>query len=396
MDADILIIGAGVVGLAIAAEAAPLGELLILEREDRLGRGISSRNSEVLHGGLYYEPGSLKARCCVEGRRLVEAWAAQGRFGYQRLGKFIVATSREEEAGLSALLERGRLNGVEGLRLVSPDELREAEPAVRAEAALWSPATAIVDSHGLMRFLWERAAARGAQLVPRSRVVNLRPVSGGWEVEVEEGAWPECREDPAGPLPHEIPVHSARTLVSARTVIIAAGLHSDQLAAQAGLPVEELGLRQYWSRAEYFAPRPGSCPPLHHLVYPVPPADGEGHLGIHVTLDLSGSVRFGPSAEWLDPPQRRREDFAQGLRLREEFARGLARFLPGLDAADLQPAGVGLRPRLRPARDFVIRLEDRPGQGGLVTLLGVESPGLTSAPAIATRVADWLRARTRG
>ncbi|MFA7329550.1 MAG: NAD(P)/FAD-dependent oxidoreductase [Candidatus Delongbacteria bacterium] len=393
MDFDIIVIGAGAVGLALAAELAPTGELLLLEREDHWGRGISSRNSEVVHGGIYYAPGSLKARLCVAGRRRIEAWAAEGRFAYRPVGKFIVATTDDERPELTALLETGRANGVEGLRAVSLDELREAEPAVQAVAALWSPSTGILDSHGFLRFLWERAQAGGAQLALRSRVVGLAPVPGGWEVEVEEGPPPDGWEDPPGPLPRRTPAAGPRQTVSARLVLNAAGLQADQIAALAGVDVEGQGLRQHWSRGEYFAPRPGAGPPLRHLVYPVPPRAGEGHLGIHVTVDLAGAVRFGPSAAWPDPPESRREDYRQDLSLRDEFARGLARYLPGVRAADLEPAGVGLRPRLRPARDFVIRAESGPGLEGLVTLLGLESPGLTSAPAIATHVAGLLRER---
>jgi L-2-hydroxyglutarate oxidase LhgO len=173
-------------------------------------------------------------------------------------------------------------------------------------------------------------------------------------------------------------------------VVNAAGLEADQVAALAGIDVEGEGLRQYWSRGEYFTPRGGACPPLRHLIYPLPPADGEGHLGIHVTLDLGGALRFGPSATWPCPPHSRREDFAQDEALAADFAAGVSRFLPGLAAADLRPAGVGLRPRRKPAGDFYIREEGRRGLAGLVNLIGVESPGLTSAPAIARLVGEHL------
>jgi len=390
VDVDILVVGAGVVGLAIAGEIAESGSVLVVEREEGFGRGISSRNSEVVHSGIYYEPGSLKARLCVEGRRIIEEWAGHDRFGYHPVGKLIVATEAAELPRLQALLERGQANGVEGLRLLSPDELREAEPAVKAVGALWSPATGIVDSHGLMRFLEGRARRAGVEFSWRSRVCGLRREGGAWTVQVEEGGPPPESEDGARlPLPE--PVGGHRTLVRAAVVVLAAGLHSDQLAALAGVDVEGQGLRQFWSRGEYFAPRPGACPPLGHLVYPVPPADGEGHLGIHVTVDLAGAVRFGPSAAWPEPVSRRREDFHQDGTLREAFVQGVSRYLPGLRAGDLEPAGTGLRPRLRPARDFIIRRESGPGLEGLVTLLGVESPGLTSAPAIARHVAGLLR-----
>jgi len=392
MDVDMLVIGAGAVGLAIAAELAPRGEVLVVEREDGIGRGISSRNSEVVHGGIYYEAGSLKARLCVEGRRCIEEWAAAGHFAYRQVGKFIVATDEAERPALLALLERGRANEVEGLREATLEELRQAEPAVRAVAALWSPATGIVDSHGLMRFLWARAEAHGSTMALRSQVTGLRAVDGGWEVEVEERSTP--LHDEEGDTPSSLgaaaPRRGARQRISARQVVNAAGLNADHIAALAGLPVEEMGLRHYWSRGEYFAPRPGTCPPLRHLVYPVPPAQGEGHLGIHVTVDLAGAVRFGPSAQWPTPMASRREDYHQDRQLAPHFAAGIQRYLPHVRAEDLEPAGVGLRPRLRPAGDFIIRRESGPGRQGLLTLIGVESPGLTSAPAIAGLVGRLL------
>ena len=390
MDVEILIIGAGVVGLAVAAELSTRHDVLVVERAHGIGQGISSRNSEVVHGGIYYEPGSLKARLCVEGRRKIEEWASQGHFAYRQVGKYIVATAEEEIPAMLELLERGRANGVEGLRQVSLDELAVAEPAVRAVAALWSPCTGIVDSHGLMRFLWAKASRQGAQLALGNRVVGLRAIHDGWEVEVEEGAH---QPDPSWddlPLASPPPVRGPRQSLRANRVVNAAGLYADRIAALAGVPVEEQGLRQYWSRGEYFAPRPGTCPPLRHLVYPVPPLGGDGHLGIHVTVDLAGGVRFGPSAHWPDPPTLRREDFHQDDCLAQHFAQGIGRFLPYMRADDLQPAGVGLRPCLRPARDFEIRLESGPGRDGLVTLLGVESPGLSSAPAIAGLVGGLL------
>ena len=404
MDFDLIVIGAGAVGLAVAAELAPRGSVLIIEREDGYGRGISSRNSEVVHAGIYYEPGSLKARLCVEGRRRIETWAAEGRFAYRRVGKFIVATEEDERPALQALLDRGRVNGVPELRPAAPEELA-ALPALRVCAALWSPDTGILDSHGLMRFLLERAQAGGAELVLNSLVTALRPVAGGWELEVEEAGTDKVSDeesdstsdtvslDPSSSvdtLPRILPVRGPRTTVSARRVVNAAGLYADQIAALAGLDVEGEGLRQYWCRGEYFAPAPGAALPLAHLVYPVPPAEGQGHLGIHVTLDLAGGLRFGPSVEWLSPPGRRREDYAQDLRLRPLFARNLRRFLPEVREEDLLPAGVGLRPRLRPSRDFVIREESGRGLPGLVTLIGVESPGLTCAPAIGRMVGQLL------
>lgn len=386
MDFEQIVVGAGVVGLAVAAELAPLGETLVLEREEGFGRGTSSRNSEVVHAGIYYDPGSLKARLCVEGRRAIEGWAAEGRFGYRQVGKYIVAVNASESDALDELLARGRANGVEGLRLVGAEELAVALPGVRAVAGLFSPATGIVDSHGLMRFLATRAESAGAVLACRSRVVALEPVDGGWELQVEEG--PEAPPEDRAPerLPRSLPATGPRQRLTARRVVIAAGLHSDALLALAGVDVEALGLRQWWSRGEYFAPRAGRVPALGHLVYPVPSAAGGGHLGLHLTVDLGGGLRFGPSVAWLEPAATRVEDYRQDRGRATEFAVGVSRYLPGLTAADLEPAGVGLRPLAfppgAPPVDFRVLDFGEHGRPGLWGLVGIESPGLTAAPAI--------------
>jgi L-2-hydroxyglutarate oxidase LhgO len=395
MDFEHVVIGAGVVGLAVAAELAALGPTLILEREAGWGRGISSRSSEVVHAGIYYEPGSLKARLCVEGRRLIEAWAVRGCFAYRRCGKYIVAGDEAEEAALARLLDRGRANGVANLDWADPAQLRAAVPGVRARAALWSADTAIVDSHGLMRHLAARAEAAGAVLACRSAVVALERLPAGWELQVEEGPVPALPGAAPLRLPRRLPAQGPRQAISARRVVIAAGLEADALAALAGLDVEGLGLRQYWNRGEYFAPCPGARPPVETLVYPVPAAGAGGHLGLHLTVDLGGGQRFGPSAAWLDPPESRFETYAQDGRLAPQFAEGVSRWWPGLRAEELQPAGVGLRPRAfrpgEPAPDFQIREHSAGGRPGLLTLTGIESPGLTAAPAIGRFVADLLR-----
>lgn len=386
MDYEQIVVGAGVVGLAVAAELAPLGETLVLEREEGVGRGVSSRNSEVVHAGIYYEPGSLKARFCVEGRHAIEGWAAEGRFGYRRVGKAIVAVDEAERAELDRLLARGRANGVTGLRRALDGELEADLPGVRAVAGLVSEDTGIVDSHGLMRFLAGRAEAAGAAFAFRGRVVALRPLSGGWELQVEEGLAPPPADAAPRSLPRELPPAGPRQAISARRVVLAAGLHTDALLALAGVDVEGTGLRQWWSRGEYFAPKAGRAPALQRLVYPVPDARGGGHLGIHLTVDLGGGLRYGPSADWFEPPETRVETFEQDRRLAGAFAEGVSRWLPGVSADDLEPAGVGLRPRAFPpgghGRDFQIHDGAEFGRPGLWALIGIESPGLTAAPAI--------------
>ncbi len=395
MESEIVIIGAGVVGLAVAARLSRKHEVLVLERRSSIGQGTSSRNSEVLHAGIYYAPGSLKARLCVEGRREIEALGAEGRVTIKPVGKLIVAQDETEEAELHRLLERGRQNGVEALRLVSQAELAAREPEVHALSALYSPATGILDSHGLMNHYQHEAERNGALISCGSEVTGLEPAGGGWRLNIV------THEEDPGPA-DEGPVERIETLqaagaasgesLHAKWVINCAGLHADRIAAMAGVDVEGEGLRQYWSRGEYFAPV-GAAPRLNHLIYPVPAREGGGHLGIHATLDLGGGLRFGPSAEWPDPVIRRTEDYGQDCHLQPQFLEAVRRYLPAIGER-LEPAGVGLRARISPpngtVRDFVIRSEAKSGLPGILTLAGIESPGLTSAPAIARLVEGLL------
>ncbi|MBI4881260.1 MAG: NAD(P)/FAD-dependent oxidoreductase [Planctomycetes bacterium] len=374
MDYDFTIIGAGAVGLAIAAELSQRGSVLILEKEEGIGRGISSRSSEVAHAGIYYERDSLKARLCVAGRRSIEEWGEQGRFSYRRIGKYIVAVTAAERAELEALLLRGRENGAGDLRVVSHDELRTAEPHVRAECGVFSPSTGIFDSHGLMRFLLETALKQGAQLATRSAASGIRRLGEGYEVAVRQGA--------------------AEERLATRCLVNAAGLFADEVAALAGIDVDAAGMRLHWNRGEYFQVAPSSRVKASRLIYPVPGAGG--HLGIHVTLDLAGQLRLGPSAEYVGPRPfaLRREDYTQDERLLALFWEAARRYLPELEAQDLRPCGTGIRPKLNgpgePARDFYIREESARGLPGFVNCVGIESPGLTAAPAIGRYVARLL------
>ncbi len=387
MDFEAVVIGAGVVGLACAAELAHRCEVLVLESEEDFGRGISSRNSEVLHAGIYYPLGSFKARFCLRGRRIIEELAAEGRFGYKRLGKYIVAVEESQLPVLEKLRLNGLRNGVEDLHWAEPGELEHRLPPVRASGALFSPSSAILDSHGLMRYLKGRAEAAGVLFSFGSRVTGIRRAKGAYELQVLESS-------PGDGKTHVQAAKNAGRTLSAGKVVNAAGLYADELAASAGVDIDEAGLRQYWCRGEYFAPEPGAAPRLEHLVYPLPAPEGGGHLGIHVTLDLNGQLRFGPSAEYPDPPSLRSENYGQDERLREEFGRSLRKYLPDLDTGRLVPAGVGLRPRRygpgRPARDFYIREESARGLPGFVNLIGIESPGLSAAPAIGEWVGELL------
>ena len=375
METAVTVVGAGAVGLAVAGELAARGPVVIIERADGIGQGISSRNSEVVHAGLYYPPGSLKARLCVEGREIIERWASEGRFAYQRIGKLLVARTEAEGHTLEALRHRALQNDVDDLTSVTQSEIEVLEPDVRAHSGLLSPSTGILDSHGLLRCLLQRAEERGAELALRCEVIAIERHHGGFELTVRQAG----REQ------------QLRT----RWLVNAAGLHADTLAEQAGLNLDARALRVGWIRGEYFALEP-TCPiRIQRLVYPVP--GSAGHLGIHVTVDLQGRLRLGPSA---DSPEstgsaHRHEVYSQDDRHRERFLKAARSYLPALEEHHLSPGGVGIRPRLLRSdgeqRDFYLREEADQGLPGLVNCIGIDSPGLTAAPAIGRHVADLLK-----
>jgi L-2-hydroxyglutarate oxidase LhgO len=364
-----IVIGAGVVGLACAAALARRGsEVWILERNAEPGREISSRNSEVIHAGLYYPQGSLKAKTCVAGRERLYARCARLGLPHRRTGKLVVAAREEERATLERLHDLGRANGAGALELVEGSRVRELEPRVRALAGLWSPESGIVDAHALVSSYQAEAESHGAALVRRTLVLGLERRRELWRV-ATRGAGGE-RFDLEAPF-----------------VINAAGLESDHIAELAGLDTEALGYRLHPCKGDYFsvAPRLGAL--TQRLVYPVPASAG---LGIHVTLDLGGRYRLGPDTEYVDAP-RFDVDPAKAAR----FAEAVRVYLPEIQARDLVPDFAGVRPKLQgpgePFRDYVIEEASRHGAPGLVNLIGIESPGLTAAGEIAECVALLVR-----
>jgi len=363
---DVVVVGAGVIGLAAAASLSRAGRsVLILERESGIARGITSRNSEVIHAGLYYPTGSLKAELCVRGRERLYAWCADKRVETKRLGKLIVATHAREESILDDLLARGRENGVVGLERIDGAEIARLEPEIAAKHALHSPETGIVDGQGLCLSLLAAAESRGAVLSVGRSVESLEPRSFGWQIEVAAAGEPTERID-------------------AGLVVDAAGLDADRVAELAGLDVDRLGWRQHPCKGDYFSLAPATKIPLGRLIYPVPQQAG---LGIHATLDLSGRIRFGPDAEYVDELS-----FDVDPAKARGFAEAVRRYLPGITELDLIPDYAGIRPKLagpgEDFRDFVIEEASAHGAPGFVACLGVESPGLTAALAIAERVAE--------
>ncbi len=367
-DTPLSIVGAGVVGLAIAARLARrFPELVILERHERYGSETSSRNSEVIHAGMYYPAGSLKARLCVRGKHLLYELCERAGVPYRRTGKLIVAMQPEETPELERLLALGHPNGVE-LELVGTDACRRLEPAVPAVAALVSPTTGIVSAHGLMDALLHEARRDGAILQPRAELVGIERRDADYRLEIRT---PDGTE----------------TLTSER-VVNAAGLESDRVAALAGIDVDAAGYRLHWWKGSYFAVSGSKAGLLSRLVYPVP---SHVSLGVHAVLGLEGRLRFGPDAEHL--PQRQ-PDYSVDEAKRDAFAEGVHRLVPAIDASDLTPDIAGIRPKLQGPgegfRDFVIAEESARGLPGFVNLIGIDSPGLTSAPAIAEEVERLL------
>jgi len=354
---DAVVVGAGVIGLAIARALARAGrEVVVLERERSLGLHASSRNSEVLHAGLYYPPGSLKARLCRAGRHALESYCQDHGVEYRTPGKLIVATTEAERGSLARLLDNARACGVEDLRPIEHATLRGMEPELRATAALWSPSTGIIDSHGLMRSLALDAEDCGATIVLGTAFEHARPR--------EKGLW----------------VRAGDLSCSCALLVNAAGLGAVEVAkAIEGLRAESIPAR-YLLKGSYFSL--GGEAPFTHLVYPVP---NPTTLGIHVTLDLAGRIRLGPDQQWVD-----RVEYAVDPARAPAFAEAVARYYPALDPGALRPDYAGIRAKVQgpgqPAADFVIEGPQAHGIEGLCNLFGIESPGLTACLAIAEEV----------
>ena len=369
---DALVIGAGVVGLAVGRALAQAGlETIVTEAADGIGQGVSSRNSEVIHAGLYYPPGSLKARLCVRGKQQLYALCASHGVPHSACGKLVVATAPEQHTALAQLAQRARDNGVE-TQLLSAAQARALEPELACTSALWSPSTGIVDSQALMLALQadlERAgglvalqsAVRAARFVPgRPAVVQVHSVDG--EIEIE-----------------------------AQRVVNAAGLHACALARVIdGLAPEHVP-RAHFAKGSYFTLV--GRPPFRHLVYPAPM---DAWLGVHVTLDLAGQMKFGPDLEWLAADRPEDIDYTVEAARAAPFEDAIRRYWPGLPAGALQPGYSGVRPKIHgpgePAPDFRIDGPAVHGVAGLVNLFGIESPGLTASLAIGDHVAALLRA----
>lgn len=369
-DTAVTVIGAGVVGLAIGAEIARPGfPVFILERHPKHGQETSSRNSEVIHAGIYYPHGSLKAALCVEGRELLYALCERHGIPHRRITKIITATAPDEVPELERLLAHGKGNGVP-LEMMTAAQVRALEPHVASVAGIFSPTTGIVSAHALMDYFFHTAKRNGAEVLTRCEVTGLHYTGSEWRVTIREG-------------------EQVSSFTSER-VVNAAGLESDTVAGFAGIDPDAAGYRIHYCKGSYFALAAGKAKMVTRLVYPVPQRES---LGVHAVLDLAGRVRFGPDVEYLDG---RRPDYAVDEVKRDAFAASVRRILPAVGNEDLTPDISGVRAKLQargePVRDYIIRHEADRGLPGLINLIGIESPGLTASPAIARRVAAMLRA----
>lgn len=359
---DITVIGAGVVGLAVAARLSTRHpSLLVVEKNDSFGRETSSRNSEVVHSGLYYPPGSLKAKFCVRGNPLIYDYLKNKGVKHSRLGKLVVAVNEDENNSLIRLKANGEMNGVEGLKLITASELNALEPEVKGVAALLVPSTGILDSHSLMQSLAADIKAAGACVSYNSEVSSIaKAPGGGFTVKLKDDGYE----------------------FETACLINCAGLWSDAVAALCGIDINSQSYKLHFCKGDYF--RTSKRLNIKRLVYPVPEADIRG-LGIHLTPDLAGGLRFGPDTEYVDALT-----YTVDEKKKEGFAQSIQYYLPSIQAEELFPDTSGIRPKLQGPndkfRDFIVAEESSKGFKGLVNLIGIESPGLTSSLAIAEYV----------
>lgn len=362
---DRLIIGAGALGLACAARLAkPNQSTLIVDAEKLIASHTSSRNSEVIHAGIYYPENSLKAQLCIEGRERLYAWCAAHHVEHRRIGKLLVAVSEDECAKLEAIASNAKRCGVSDLIPITQQQLSALEPAVKGVAAILSPSTGIIDSHGYLQSLLASAEQNGAQLVLNTRIEQLQPTANGWLVQGKSAGEPFS--------------------IKAMQVINAGGLFAQQLAHNTQGLARELIPQLHLCQGRYFSYSARS--PFNRLIYPMPETNATG-LGIHATLDLGGQVRFGPDTHYIDELE-----YHVAADLREPFAQAIRRYFPKLDSSRLEPGYSGVRPKLsafgEPPADFIIQTSAEHGLNGLINLFGIESPGLTASLAIAEHIAS--------
>ncbi|AFM39477.1 putative dehydrogenase [Desulfosporosinus acidiphilus SJ4] len=369
---DIVVIGAGVVGLAIAAELSKQfvdRSFVLLERHNKFGQETSSRNSEVIHAGIYYPTGSLKANLCVAGNQRLYRFCQEWNIPHQRIGKLIIARNGQEIPVLASLLKQGQKNGVNDLELLTKDEISKLEPHIQAVAAVLSPSTGIIDSHQLMLRLEWLALEQGAMIAYQHDVLGIDPKGNSYEV---------TYRNPAGRL----------EAIRCQWLINCAGLHSDLIASYLGIDIDKSGYRLYPCKGEYFSVSNSKAGLVSHLIYPPPLKELKG-LGIHATKSLDGRLRFGPNAIYTETLNYD-VDETHG----QEFYDAVTTYMSFLDSEDFLPDMAGIRPKIQapgdPFRDFIVCHEAERGLEGVINLIGIESPGLTSSLTLAEMVKNMI------
>ncbi|MBU0606126.1 MAG: NAD(P)/FAD-dependent oxidoreductase [Candidatus Omnitrophica bacterium] len=364
---DILIIGAGVIGLAVAEELSALSKsIIVVEKNESFGRETSSRNSEVIHGGIYYPHDSLKTRMCVKGRELLYEFCEKNNIAHKKTGKLIVATEKEEIGAIESLFSNACKNGVPGLKIMDREEIKKMEPDIFGITALHSPETGIVDSHSLMQRLIGKAKANGVTMAYNSEVMAIEKDKDIYNVKVRDA--------------------NETTTLAARVVINCAGLDSDTIAEMVGIDIRECKYELQYCKGQYFRVNQRKAGRVKRLIYPVPHPKAGG-LGIHATPDLGGGLRLGPDHEYL---KNRIKDYSVDESRKKEFCASVKRFMPSIEEGDIFTDTAGIRPKLRDYgsdfSDFIIKEETASGFPGLINLIGIESPGLTASLAIAEHV----------
>ena len=365
-DFELVIIGAGVIGLACAAKCSEVSNsTLVIERHESFGFEASSRNSEVIHAGIYYPEKSLKAMLCVKGNESLYNWCESHKVPFKRIGKYIISTNAGEERTLKSIFTQGKLNGARDLKLVSKEELSRAEPNVKGTMAIYSPSSGIVDSHTLMKSLLQIAKQSSCDFAWRHSIVAIEKLSNGYKLIIE---------DP----------NNNQLSVTATKVINAAGLESDNIAALLGIDIKKNGYSLKYNKGNYFRIASDKRSIVSHLIYPIPPSDSS-NLGIHLTLDLNGGIKFGPDSEYLET---RDQDYQVKDSLREIFFEAVNRYIDGLGLDDIYPDMSGIRSSLKRKdsefKDFIIKEEGEKGFDNWINLIGIDSPGLTCCLEIAT------------
>lgn len=369
---DIVIAGGGVIGLAIAEAVSrkhPDKEVILLEKYGKFGQEVSGRNSEVIHGGMYYPTGSLKAKMCVKGNAMLYDYCAKHNVDHKKLGKIIITRNPEEEEEVKKIYEQGKLNGVPGLRYLTKEEVTEMEPNVSATGALFSETTGIISAHELMQSLERQATANGVMIAYEHKIKSVEKTNEGYVVHYENAEGEEA--------------------IACDILFNCMGLYSDMIPEQLGLDIDKEGYRIYPVKGEYFSVTPAKSKLMIHLVYPPPMHNLKG-LGIHITKGLDGMCKLGPSAFNVED----KEDYHVDKAHLEEFYEAGHSYLPFIEKDDLTADMSGIRPKIQapgaPWADFVIKNEKDKGLPNLIDLVGIESPGLTSSLAIADYATDLM------